>query len=167
MIFLIAFFSTFLWGVGSLFLVASKTGSVKTVLLKKPSITVGDFFILPIISGIIGNYYWQTGINNIFAGFQGWLILTISILLTIISAIRFQLLHPLWLPHLLFYTFMAFTIISFLSKFDLTTLSWWFVLTGTVVHQSLGILFPKKFPDINHNRHSGAKSSLTRRSDRI
>lgn len=156
MIFLFIFL-TFFWGTGSLFLVAVKTKSVKTVFLKKPSIIMGDFFILPVVAGIIGNYYWQTGINNLFAGFQGWLILTISILLTIISAIRFQLLHPLWLPHLLFYTFMAFTIISFLSKFELTTLSWWFVLTGAVVHQFLGILFPKKFPDINHNRHSGAK----------
>src|SRR3990172_4644588 len=139
---------TFFWGVGSLFLVAIKTNSVKTILLRKPSILIGDFFILPIVAGIIANYYQQNNISYLFAGFQSWLVLTIAIILTIISAAKSQLLHPLWIPHLLFYAFMAFIILSFLSNFQLTTFSWWLVFVGIITHQLLGILFPKKFPKI-------------------
>ena len=152
MIFLTAALLTFLWGVGSLFLVAIRTNSVKTILLKKPSIIIGDFFILPAIAGIIANYYQQTGIDNLFTSFHGWLILGISIILTIISAAKSQLLHPLWIPHLLFYAFMAFIILSFLSNFQLTTFSWWLVFVGIITHQLLGILFPKKFPKIENEK---------------
>jgi len=143
---------TFFWGVGSLFLVAIKTNSVKTILLRKPSILIGDFFILPIVAGIIANYYQQNNISYLFAGFQSWLVLTIAIILTIISAAKSQLLHPLWIPHLLFYAFMAFIILSFLSNFQLTTFSWWLVFVGIITHQLLGILFPKKFPKIENEK---------------
>ena len=143
---------TFFWGVGSLFLVAIKTNSVKTILLRKPSILIGDFFILPIVAGIIANYYQQNNISYLFAGFQSWLVLTIAIILTIISAAKSQLLHPLWIPHLLFYAFMAFIILSFLSNFQLTTFSWWLVFVGIITHQLLGMLFPKKFPKIKNEK---------------
>ena len=143
---------TFFWGVGSLFLVAIKTNSVKTILLRKPSILIGDFFILPIVAGIIANYYQQNNISYLFAGFQSWLVLTIAIILTIISAAKSELLHPLWIPHLLFYAFMAFIILSFLSNFQLTTFSWWLVFVGIITHQLLGILFPKKFPKIENEK---------------
>lgn len=55
---------TFFWGAGSLLMIAVKTDSIKTVFLKKPSIIIGDFFILPTIAGIIGNYYEQKGLER-------------------------------------------------------------------------------------------------------
>ena len=140
---------TFFWGVSSLFLVAIRTNSVKTILLKKPSITIGDFFILPTIAGIIATHYQQVSIGNLFLDVSVWLILIISLLLVVISAVRFKLLHPLWLPHIVFYWFMTFIILLFLSNLKLNTLSWWLVLIGTITHQSLGVLFPKKFPKID------------------
>ena len=139
---------TFIWGVSSLFLVAIRTNSVKTILLKKPSIIIGDFFILPTIAGIIATHYQQVSIGNLFLDVSVWLILIISLLLAIFSAMRFGLLHPLWIPHLLFYWFMAFIILIFLSTFEISP-SWWLVLTGIIIHQLLGILFPKKFPKID------------------
>lgn len=140
---------TFLWGVGSLFLVAVKTNSIKTVLLKKPSIIIGDFFILPTIAGIIGNYYEHKGFESLFSNVLTWPILIISLALAVISFVRFRLLHPLWIPHFLFYWFMAFLIVLFISTLELTTLSWWLVLIGAITHGLLGILFPKKFPEID------------------
>ena len=135
---------TFLWGVGSLFLVAVKTNSLKSVFLKNPSIVTGDFFVLPAVAGIIGNSI--NSFADLFAGFSVLLILLVSLLLMIVSALRNKLVHTLWIPHLLFYWFMAFIILSYLSKFQFDTL-WWFVLIGAIFHQSLGILFPKKFSD--------------------
>lgn len=154
-------FLTFFWGVGSLFLVAVKTNSVKTVFLKTPSILIGDFFILPAIAGIIGNS--AENLDNIFTSISTLLILLISFCLTIISTLRNRLIHTSWIPHLMFYWFMTFIILLFLSKFALN-LSWWLVLIGAIVHQSLGILFHKKFPHIkDKNRHSGTNEV----SDRI
>ena len=147
MIFLIILL-TFFWGLGSLYLVAIRTKSLKSVFLKKPSILIGDFFIVPTVAGIIGNYYLDKGIDNLYSDTLAWLILIISLILTLISVVRFKLLHPLWLPHIVFYWFMTFIILLFLSNLELNTLSWWLVLIGTITHQSLGILFPKKFPEV-------------------
>jgi len=140
---------TFLWGVSSLLVVAIQTRSVKTIFLKKPSILIGDFFILPTISGIIGNS--TKNIEDLFVNSSTWLILLLSLTLTFISAFRNRLTHPLWMPHLLFYWFMAFIILAFLLRFEFN-LSWWLALIGIILHQSLGILFPKKFPSIKNEK---------------
>lgn len=143
---------TFFWGAGSLLMIAVKTTSIKTVFLKKPSIIIGDFFILPTIAGIIGNYYEQKGFEGLFSNALTWLILVIGFILAITSAIRFGLLHPLWSPHILFYWFMATLILLFLSTLELTSVAWWLVLIGIITHQALGILFPKKFPEIKNEQ---------------
>ena len=134
----------FFWGVGSLLLIAIKTKSIKTMLLKKPSIIIGDFFILPLIGGLIGTSYQEKGLE---ANFFTWLALIVSFTLTVISALRNKLTHPLWIPHLVFYWFMAFIILNYLSSFKFNV-SWWLVLAGAIFHQSSGIMFPKKFPQI-------------------
>lgn len=141
----------FFWGAGSLFLVALKTKAVRSVFLKKPSI----------LRGIIGSSYQEKGLEINFATLSTSVI---SFTLAVISALRNKLTHPLWIPYLLFYGFMAFIILSFLItlKFNL---SWLLVLIGIIIHQALGILFPKKFPEIkNNNRshHSGANEVSNR-----
>ena len=135
----------FLWGAGSLFLVAVKTSTVKSIFLKKPSIIIGESLILPTIAGIIANS--TKNINDIFSQTFVWPILGASFLLTMVSASRNKQLHQLWIPHLAFYWFMLFIVLVHLSKFDFD-LSWWLVLIGALLHQSLGILFPKKFPEV-------------------
>ena len=136
---------TLVWGVGSLFLVAVKTSTVKSIFLKKPSIIIGDFLILPTIAGTIANS--TKNLDDLFSHTFVWFILSASFLLTMISAFRNKLTHPLWIPHLAFYWFMTFIILAFLLRLNLN-LSWWLVLIGAIIHQSLGILFPKKFPEV-------------------
>src|SRR3989344_9220885 len=125
---------TLVWGVGSLFLVAVKTSTIKTIFLKKPSIIIGDFLILPTIAGTIANS--TKNLDDLFSHTFVWFILSASFLLTMISAFRNKLTHPLWIPHLVFYWFMAFIILAHLSKLDFN-LSWWLVLIGAVFHQYL------------------------------
>ncbi len=139
----------FLWGVLSLLIVAIKTNSVKTIFLKKPSIIIGDFFILPSIAGIIVSS--TRNLDGFFSGLSTWVILLTSLFLTLISTFRNKLTHPLWIPHLAFYWFMTFIILDFLLKLDLN-LSWWLVLTGAIFHQSLGILVPKQFPKVKNEK---------------
>ena len=140
----------FLWGTGSLFLVAVKTGSLKTVFFKKPSIILGDFLILPIIGGLIVNILVkrETALFDL-SSVVFYLSIVVGLLLAVFSAIRNQQLSYLWLPHILFYWLMAFFILYFLIvSFDLTLIAWWIVLIGVFVHQSLGIIYPKKFPRV-------------------
>src|SRR3990167_7454787 len=122
----------FLWGAGSLFLVAVKTSTVKSIFLKKPSIIIGDFLILPTIAGTIANS--TKNLDGFFSSLSMWAILFTSFLLTMISAFRNKLTHPLWIPHLAFYWFMLFIILAFLLRLNLN-LSWWLVLIGAIIHQ--------------------------------
>ena len=145
---LLAAVATFVWGSGSLLLVAIKTNSVKSVFLKKPSIIIGDFFILPIISVfIVGTFDGQ--LTGIISGQITFWAALFSFIATAISAFRNQLISLWWLPHLLFYWFFGFLFLSFLArKFDLDSVVWWLVLSGILTHQLLGVIFPKKFPKI-------------------
>lgn len=110
-----------IWGAGSLYLVAVKTNSIKSVFLKKPSIIVSDFLILPIIGGLIIHSFQSSGKNlsDLLAPATTFVLLVASLTLAAISAIRNKLL------------------------------SWWTILVGILFHQTLGILFPKRFPKIN------------------
>lgn len=141
----------FIWGAGSLYLVAVKTDSVKSVFLKRPSIIIGDFFIIPLVGGYIINYFYSTGkaLNEVFSPMFLVVIGLVAIALAIISAVRFKTLGALYYPHGLFYAFISFLILLFLiGRFDLKSYAWWFVLVGISTHLLLGYLYPKKFPEI-------------------
>ncbi|MBI2596383.1 hypothetical protein HYW46_06665 [Candidatus Daviesbacteria bacterium] len=146
----------FLWGVGSLLIVAAKTKTIKTVLFKNPGIVVGDFFLLPIAGGLI-TFFYQQVTNPVPVNNPLWTlsIMFISLLLTIFSALRFKLLNILWLPHGLFYLFMSYIVLTFISKglwqlihggTPLLWLIWILVVFAVTTHQLLGILWSKKFP---------------------
>lgn len=141
----------FVWGVGSLLLVAFKTDSFKSVFLKTPSIIVGDVFILPLIGALIGSA-WHDSNPNFLSGHVTYILLFLALLLAALSAIRNQLLNPWWLPHIFFYWFLAFVVLLFLATaFDARSMLWWLVLVGILIHQLLGIVYPKKFPKIKNN----------------
>lgn len=138
------------WGIGSLFFVAVKTKSVRTVFLKKPSIFAGDFLILPIISGLIVNSFGKRGIAIVdLSSAMFYLSIMVGLVLAAFSAIRNQQINFLWLPHVLFYWFMASLVFYFLVvSFDLKSAVWWLVLIGILIHQTLGVIYLKKFPEL-------------------
>ena len=148
-LFLIGAFMVFVWGVGSLFLVAIKTNTVKSVFLKSPSILIGDFFILPFIGGLIINSLEKEKLVFSFSNPLSLLSLFLAVALTLISAWRNQLVNILWIPHLVFYFTMAFLILSFLLiNFGKDYITWWIVLSGVAIHQTLGVIYKKNFPKI-------------------
>ena len=139
----------FVWGAGSLLLVAIRTNSVKSVFFKKPSIIIGDFFILPVVGGLIvyDIQLMEKGFWEVLTSFSTYLLLIVSLILTGISAYRNQLLSVWWVPHLFFYYFMVFTVLYFLTvAYNLKSVIWWSVFAGIIFHQVLGIVYYKKFP---------------------
>ena len=141
----------FIWGVGSLYLVAVKTNSVKSVFLRKPSIIIGDFFLIPVGVYLVFDDLLKIGSNwkDLFFSLSGFVAVLISVILTVISVARNHMTRIWWLPHILFYASMWFLAIFFLmSRFNLSWLLWWAVLLIVILHQSLGVSYPKKFPEI-------------------
>lgn len=141
----------FILDVGTGSLVAIRTKSLKSVYLKKPSILLGDFVIIPLVGGYILNYFYATGqaLNGLFS--FAFLIIAgfVAVILAAISALRFKTLSIWYLPHSLFYAFMAFWLFLFLiGRFDLTSISWWLVSAGIGTHLYLGKKYPKVFPKI-------------------
>ena len=142
----------FVWGVGSLYLVALRTKAVRSVFLSKPSIVLGDFLILPFLGGLIAYAYESSGQipQELFLPGLAVAVGLIGLVLMVISAVRNKLVNFWWSPHLLFYWFMSFWVLYYLVKdFNLRSLLWWVVVSGISIHQLLGIIFPKKFPKIS------------------
>lgn len=142
-------------GAGSLLVYGMMIRKVQS--LAKPSFIIGDFILLPLI-GVAMNYFYQ-GVDTPtkFVNSYWWLLLTglIALLLGIISIIRFDLLKPLFIPHLVFVFLMTYAVITFLTKgfwqlvsVDGNTTLWLvylFVLTGSILVKLLGIVYPKTF----------------------
>ena len=147
------------WGLGSLLLVAAKTKSVKSVFLKNPGIIIGDGFLLPLAAFFIVLSYQKidTPIPPANSVFWSAVTFMVSLIITLLSRKRFNLTSIWWLPHGLFYLFMSYIVITFITK---TT--WQFmnqndtklwpyfliVLFAVLIHQTLGVIWSKKFPDI-------------------
>lgn len=151
----------FLLDVGTGILVPLKTNSLKSIYIKKPSVFVGDFLIIPSIGGYILNLFYQR--RSEFSDFFSPLLLvvigTVSVMLALISALRFKTTSVWYWPHSVFYAFMAFWILLFLiGRLDLTALSWWLVIAGIGAHFYLGKKYPKVFPKINEAGKTGPTS---------
>lgn len=147
-----------LWGFGSLVFYGWRTKTLRSVVLKNPAILIGDFFILPAIAFLISVFY-QTIENPLLqAQSTVWTISAVitAAMLTIISAVRYKLFNLWFLPHMLFYWFFAYLVLTFLTKglyqliFGSSNTQLWIlwiaVFIGIVLHQLLGIFYPKKFP---------------------
>lgn len=147
------------WGFGSLTLVGIKTISIKSVILKSPSIMIGDFFLLPITAYFIVLGYQRVNEPVWLTTLPLWSVITIAVAfaLALLSRNRFRLASVWWLPHITFYWFMAYIVLTFLSKvfwqltkkanFELFMI-WLFIFLLVLTHQLLGIKWQKKFPKI-------------------
>lgn len=148
------------WGFGSLVFYGIKTKAVRSVVLRTPGIIIGDFFIIPTL-GFLVTYFYQT-IENPLAATSSpyWSIATclIAIILAVISAIRFKLINRWFSPHIVFYWFMTYILLTFLTKGfyqlisgDITStlrIIWFLVLIGTLTHIIMGVIWSKKFPPL-------------------
>lgn len=155
--FLAALFIWF-WGFGSLVLYGIKTKAIKSVFLRTPGIIIGDFFIIPAL-GFLITYFYQTIENPLVATLSPcWSAATclIAMILAAMSAIRFNLVNRWFFPHIIFYWFMAYILLTFLTKGlhqlifgELVSglrVIWLLVLIGTLTHIIMGIIWSKKFP---------------------
>lgn len=154
---------TWVWGFGSLVLYGYKTRSIKSVVFKSPGIMIGDFFIIPGISFLI-TYFYQTAESPLLATtFPCWTITTalVALLMAIVSAVRFDHVNRWFSPHSLFYWFVAYILLTSLSKgfYQLVFgegaptlwLAWSLILIGTLTHVALGVIWRKEFPSLNPN----------------
>lgn len=152
-------------GWGSLFLIARKTNSITTNLLKHPGFMIGDFLLLP-LAGFLITYFYQSVSNptdsvmsvkfTYFALIFGFVYVVAS---TLGSIFVTNNLHGIWsIPHGIFIWLMAYILSGFISRgfFQLihvnnTTLwiIWIAVLFIGIVHVSFPLIFgPKTFPRI-------------------
>lgn len=149
-------FSSLIWffGFGSIFLVAIKGKTVKKDLLRNPGFILGDFFVIPIIGGLISYFYQQVSNPLLITTSPYWnLTLIIAILITFYMGIKFKLMKLWWFPHGLFHVIFTYILINFLFKgvlqlvdtggFELWII-WFLVLAGIIAHYALGIRYPKK-----------------------
>jgi len=146
------------WGFGSLVLVAVRTNAVSSALLRHPGFMIGDFFLIP-LACLLMTYFYQTVDHPIpLVTSPKWnYVAVLALVLASISAIRFDLVSLWWIPHLAFYWFMAYALITFLGKGLLQLvlageksfpwLIWFGVLMAISIHEVLGVIFgPKSLP---------------------
>lgn len=154
----LAAFFIFLFGFGTLLLVGIKTKTVKTILFKNPAILIGDVLLLPLSGFLTTTIVQKTDSLSVFnqSPIVSFTIAGIAILLTLFSALRFQLLHLWWIPHGVFYWFMSYLILDFVvmeivvlitQTYDIViSLGLIFIVVLISLHLYLGKKFPKKFP---------------------
>lgn len=147
-----------LFAFSSLALVAVRTNTVGTGLFMNPAILLGDFTLLPAIAFLITRSSRSTKMWDAVLPSSKWSVgtATLTLLLTVISGIYFGLVNSWWMFHGLFYWLMAYMIGSFLLRglllFLRGVIEPRLVLTSCLVcvfvllHQYLGIAFPKVFP---------------------
>lgn len=149
------------WGFGSLVLYGLKTKAIKNVVLRTPGIIIGDFFIIPALAFMV--VYFYQAIQNPLPETSSfwWTLITcvVGLILAAISAIRFNLANRWFLPHILFYWFMVYIFLTFLTKglYQLVlgggTVSLWtvwtLVLVGVLIHLVLGVVWSKRFPRLD------------------
>lgn len=157
--FLVALF-IWLWGFGSLVIYGWRTKAIKNTVLRTPGIIIGDFFIIPALGFFIACFYQTIENPLVVTSSPCWSGVTclIAMILTAISAIRFSLVNRWFFPHIVFYWFMAYILLTFLTKGlyqmifgELASglrIIWLLVLIGTLTHVTLGVVWSKKFPPL-------------------
>jgi hypothetical protein len=106
------------WGFGSLALIAIRTNTLESVLLRHPGFIVGDFFLLPMTGLLIAYFYQHTNATGILATSKLWTIggVILATILTSVSAVRNDLMNIWFIPHGTFYWFMAYMCATFFPK---------------------------------------------------
>lgn len=153
---LIVFISNFI----SLLIPAFVKKTVTTHLFKNPAFLIGDFFLLPVTSGLIALFY-QHILNPVAETMSvGWTTVTfvLSVVLSFVHALRYNVVgvrYIAWLPHGVFFVLFGYLIITFISKgfWQLTKgdgstvlwVVWALVVLAILVHELLGKIWPKSF----------------------
>ncbi|MEX2008464.1 MAG: hypothetical protein WD850_03175 [Candidatus Spechtbacterales bacterium] len=146
------------WGFGSLVVVGVKTQTFRRNILKNPAVMVGDVLLLPVSAGLIVLFYQSVQQPLAETAVPAWSIAggIIASVITATFAVRFQLLNIWWLPHGLFFLFMAYLVVVFSTKGAYQLLlgpsspSLWLLWTSPLLlialHHLLGMRFKKRFP---------------------
>jgi len=145
----------FLWGNGSLLIVAAKTKSIREVFFRSPSILLGDFFILPGIIFVVAWHYQNVLISDPFSSAVYFFFLLFGFTLAGISAVRFKQVNRWYAAHIIFYWIIAYIVTAFIFKFGYmyvtgaislqSALIPLVVLPAILIHVLLGVLYPKRF----------------------
>lgn len=108
-------FVIWFWGFGSLALIAIRTNTVTSILLKHPGFMVGDFLLLPITGLLVAYFYQHSGPAESIVTSKLWTIggVTIATILTVVSIVRNDLVNIWFVPHGVFYWFMAYMLVTF------------------------------------------------------
>ncbi len=151
---------TWFWGFGSLFVYAVRTDSVTTVLLRHPGIMIGDFFLIPFSMFLITYFYQHVDnpVDLVVSNRWNYMILP-AIFLTLVSAVRYDLLNIWFFPHSLFYCFMVYVLLNFFPKGLLQLvkgasekylwLIWFGIVLVLFVHELIPNIFgAKTFPKL-------------------
>ena len=141
------------WGFGSLVLIAIRTNSLASVLLKHPGFMVGDFFLLPLTGLLIAYFYQHSGATATSVTSKLWTIggATLATILTLISILRNDLINIWFIPHGAFYWFMAYICITFFPRGLLHLVvtgadKWlWFVWSAALLTVSSHLVLPLIF----------------------
>jgi len=152
-------------GWGSLVLIAWRTNSVSTALLKHPGFMIGDFLLLP-LAGFLITYFYQSVSNPVtslasmkFTYFAIIFAVLCTMLATLGSIFITKNYHGIWsVPHTIFIWFMVYILASFIPRgfFQLihvpSTKLWivgLLVLFFAISHLALPLIFgPKTFPKL-------------------
>ncbi len=140
----------------TLALVAIKTRTIKSVLFKIPAVLLGDFFLIPFTGFLITYFYQNTNTELSILADSIWTTITafLAIIITVVFGLKFNLIKTIWIPHGIFFWFMAYIVITFISKGfylflferNVVLLSIWIsVCVCIFLHQMLGLIWPKKF----------------------
>src|SRR5207249_2003506 len=134
------------WGFGSLLWCGWRTRSITRSILVNPSFLVGDGVLLPTVAYSITAFYQLVDhpLALTFAPAWNAAAAIFALLATTVSAVRFRLFNPWFVPHGLFYGCFAYIVLTFFSKglYQLVVgestvamwLLWLSALVGVVAH---------------------------------
>lgn len=149
------------WGFGSLLLVAIKTKTLRTHLVRNPGFMIGDFFLLPAAAALITFFYQSVTSPLPVTTSLTWTQATaiLSLIITISLGVKFKKYNKylIWVwPHGVFHLLFTYLFITFISKgfwqlvfgenSPLLWMIWITAVFAVAIHLILGTIWPKKLP---------------------
>lgn len=142
----------------SLVIIPLKTKTFN-LLVNSPAVLLGDMLLLPLAALLIAYFYQTIYSANFPLDSYFWtIILSVTALcVTLWTGRHFNLVNRWWLPHGIFHFLVTYSAIVFATKGFLLLAGegaglqrwviWGSALFLVVAHHTLGIIFPKKFPN--------------------
>lgn len=142
-------------GFGSLLLIAWRTNSITTILLKNLGFMIGDFIMLPLAGFLITLFYQQINspVDFIISNNLTYPILVVALIITVLSGYATLFVWktlPLdisVIPHGIFYFFMTYILLNFFIKgllqlFSSPTPFLWMLYIGVLFSIGMHLLVP-------------------------